>query len=145
LPLRAPAQNLVLWLLTAVRNDGCTQIKTLRQICRIIGINNKARNQTLRKAIDIVEKWFEQHGGKAKALIINGRVTFQIMNPRKQVRIRPETAAEPVEVSPKKTKPLGEPEQVKVTCEDGPSRLVWQYPDGTIVEDDVAMLEEEEI
>jgi hypothetical protein len=87
LPVNEPQQNLILWLHSAVTTfaeDGyrCTQPKTRRQLCRIVGINHKSRNRILMRAIEGAKRWFKLHGGVLDILVDNDDgIVFLIKNP----------------------------------------------------------------
>jgi hypothetical protein len=87
LPKGAAPQNLVLWLLTAIPRETTevgriTQDKTMRQICRTIGVNHTTRNAILKRAIGTAVKWFCDHGSVLVYKIDNDRIGFLIEDPK---------------------------------------------------------------
>jgi hypothetical protein len=99
LPLRAPLQNLILWLLTAPNNHPdpdsrgrMTQKKRRRQLCRIIGVNHGTRNRVLAGTIAAAARWFEAQGGSLDYLQEGEHVVFMVHDPKHRRARKPSVA-----------------------------------------------------
>lgn len=157
LPIRAPCQNLILWLMTAVakEEDGFrfTQSKTLRQLCRIIGVNHGSRNVVLRQAVEAAARWFREHGGSIDPVEEDDGITFIISNPKiprpkaeqppfKRVRLPPtrakSTSSSKQEPDNPVKRPAGAPKPKRIVAvgEEGQRDHLWELPDGRYVDDE---------
>jgi hypothetical protein len=158
LPLRAPLQNLVLWLLTAVSDsEGAARItrrKTRRQLCRIIGVNHGTRNRVLARTIADAARWFEAQGGALDPVFEGEYSVFIIKDPqhrgakrprvqrvrsRRQEPTRPRASPRgPAEVTAKLPArwpaPAAAAVPVPATDDEGKRYTMWRLPDGKLVD-----------
>lgn len=94
LPMQAAAQNLILLILTSVNFDDvdadwkCKLPRTVRGLCRSIGLNHNTRRTQLDAAIQLAIKWFAEEGVELVASPIRGDIVF-VLGPLKKIqRIR---------------------------------------------------------
>jgi hypothetical protein len=84
LPGNAPAQNLVLWLHTAIRRGAADEngVETTKRrkrlsLCWTIGVAHNNRQPRLLAAIAAAEQWYERQGGELRSMG-NGLIAFSI-------------------------------------------------------------------
>lgn len=160
LPAGAPTQNLILWLISSVpsHTEGrvrSTQPKSLRQLCRAIGLNHGSRNVVLRQAIREAARWFADHGGELGELKEDeDGIVFPITEPRIPRIPRPTLDREPPTKEPEEpvreratsppptarnTRPVGPAlRRQEATDENGRRDYIWTTLDGRVVSDDEA-------
>jgi hypothetical protein len=129
LPNRAPAQNLVLWLLTMPRSPtgentwvvNPNHKLTERKLCKKIGINHRTRNSVLKRAIEAAKEWFAKRGKMLEMIMVNqeGHIGFVVARPKKKTRPKNTTIPKP---KPRKLKAI----TYKVLSPI-PDRYLWEY------------------
>jgi len=95
LPTNAAAQNLIL-LLLAMRKPGDYNPlhRSVRKVCRKIGINHSTRNRTLNHALEATSVWCEKFGGSFGFSIEGDRLMMVFLLPAMGMDKRPKFEAE---------------------------------------------------
>ena len=89
LPMNAPAQNLVLLILTSAECDKDVKFsRPIRTWCRAIGLNHSTRNEVFDHAVRLAQDWFAKHGIRLEEIERNGRLCF-ILSTMEEQKPRP--------------------------------------------------------
>ena len=113
LPLNAAAQNLVLGLTTSpplCNSEPGLEIKckrSVRKLCRKLGLNHATRRRTLEHAIKIAEVWFAERGIQLIEMRRDGLIIFALSEPEAG-RVEPRQRRLVIERKPTATLPEAE-------------------------------------
>jgi hypothetical protein len=137
LPRQAPAQNLVLCLLTSISygdvgDDGSmvSWKRTIRQLCRKLGLNHTTRNRVLARSIAEAENWFTRQAGHLTNAQRDGQIVFVIS---KANRGRSRTSTPRVKLEAHVLR--SSPSTFRAVDDDGNEYNITEFADGSTSEE----------